>query len=178
MKQEDFIIPSREHALELLKKLKVPTHVRKHSNAVARKAMEIANKIKKVEINKNLVEIGALLHDIGRSKTHGFDHSLIGGKILRNLGYPKELAQICERHILGGLDAEDAESIGLPSKNYLPNSLEEKIVCLADKFFTGHKEVSIEFRFRKWFKKYGRTKILVKSKKRIDEIQKELADLM
>ncbi len=178
MKQEEYIIPSRENALELLKNLKVPTHVRKHSIAVAKKAMEIANKIKKAEINKNLVEIGAILHDIGRSKTHGFDHSLIGGKILRNMGYPKELAQICERHILGGFDSEDAESVGLPRKNYVPQSLEEKIVCLADKYYTGYKEVSIEFRFQKWFKKYGRTKILVKSKKRIDEIQKELTDLM
>jgi len=178
MKQEEFITPNREHALELLKKLKISTHIRKHSIAVARKAMKIANKIKKVKVNKNLVEIGAILHDIGRAKSHGFDHSLIGSKMLRNMGYPKELALICERHILGGLDAEDAESVGLPKKNYIPNSLEEKIVCLADKFFTGHKEVSIEFRFQKWFKKYGRTKILVKSKKRIDEIQKELTDLM
>ena len=178
MKQEEFIIPSREHVLELLKEVRVPAHVRKHSIAVAKKALEIANKIKRAEINKNLVEIGALIHDIGRSKTHGFKHSLIGGKILRNMGYPKELALICERHILGGLDAEDAESVGLPRKDYLPQTLEEKIVCLADKHFTGHKEVTIQQRFNKWFKKYGRSKILLKSKKRIEDIQKEIEALM
>jgi uncharacterized protein len=178
MNREENIIPSREHALELLKKVNVPSSVRKHSIAVAKKAVEIASKIKKAEVNIELVEIGALLHDIGRSKTHGFKHSLIGGKLLRNKGYPNELALICERHILGGLDAEDAESVGLPKKDYLPETLEERIVCLADKHFAGHREVTIEQRFNRWFKKYGRSRILLKSKKRIEAIQRQIKNLM
>ena len=178
MNREEKIIPSREHAVELLKKVNVPSSVRKHSIAVARKAVEIASKIKKAEVDIELVEIGALLHDIGRSKTHSFKHSLIGGKLLRNKGYPNELALICERHILGGLDAEDAENVGLPKKDYLPETLEERIVCLADKHFAGHREVTIEQRFNRWFKKYGRSKILLKSKKRIEAIQRQINNLM
>ena len=174
---DDIPLPSRDIAFELLKTLKVPYQVRRHSLKVSEKALDLAEKITKTNINLELVEIGALLHDIGRAKTHGFKHGIIGGKILRERGFPKELARICETHILGGLDKEDANNVGLPQKDYIPQTLEEKIICLSDKLIAGTKEVTIEERFQKWFSKYGRTKILVKSKKRIEEIQKEIKEL-
>lgn len=171
-------LPSRETAFDLLKKLKVPYQVRRHSLKVAEKALELAYQIKKAEVNLDLVEIGALLHDIGRAKTHGFKHAIIGGEILRDRGYPSSLSRICETHILGGLDKEDARLLNLPEREYLPVSIEEKIICLADKLTAGSKEVTIDQRFQKWFTKYGKTKILMKSKKRIERIQEELYNLM
>ena len=171
-------LPSREFAFELLKRMKVPYHVRKHSLKVTEKALEIAESIVKVNVDLDLIEIGSLLHDIGRSKTHGFKHAIIGGKILRERGLPDKIARICETHILGGLDKEDAKEVGLPQKDFLPQSIEEKIICLADKHMAGTREVSIEQRFNKWFQKYGKTKVLLKSKKRIENIQKEIQDLM
>ena len=171
-------LPTNDFAFDLLRILKVPYQVRKHSIRVAEKALEIANKVKKKKVDKNLVEIGALLHDIGRSKTHGFEHALIGGKILKELELPNHLVRVCETHILGGLDREDAKFIGLPEKEYLPKTLEEKIICLADKLTIGSKEVTIEQRFNKWFSKYGKTNLLLKSKKRIEEMQKEIESLM
>jgi uncharacterized protein len=171
-------LPTNDYAFDLLRILKVPNQVRKHSIKVAEKALEIANKVKKKKVDKNLVEIGALLHDIGRSKTHGFGHALIGGKILKERGLPNQLVRVCETHILGGLDKEDAKFIGLPEKEYLPITLEEKIICLADKLTIGSKEVTIEQRFNKWFSKYGKTNLLLKSKKRIEEMQKEIESLM
>jgi len=177
MAKKDEILPDWDFALALLRELKLPYSIKRHSIRVAEKALEIANKINHADVDKNLVEIGALLHDIGRAKTHSFKHALIGGKILRERGLPS-VAKICERHLLGGLDKEDAREVGLPEKDYLPNSLEEKIVCLADKYMAGTKEVSIEKRFEKWFRKYGKSKILLKSKKRIEDIQKEINELM
>ena len=171
-------LPTRDFAFDLLKKLKVPYQVRKHSLKVAEIAIEIANRINKVEVNKNLIEIGALLHDIGRSKTHSFKHALIGGKILKQRGLPESLVKICERHILGGLDKEDALEVGLPERDFLPQSLEEKIICLADKHTAGGREVSINQRFEKWFSKYGKTKILIKSRERIQKIQEEINSLI
>ena len=171
-------LPTRDFAFDLLKKLKVPYQVRKHSLKVAEIALEIANRINKVEVNKNLIEIGALLHDIGRSKTHSFKHALIGGKILKQRGLPESLVKICERHILGGLDKEDALEVGLPERDFLPQSLEEKIICLADKHTAGGREVSINQRFEKWFSKYGKTKILIKSRERIQKIQEEINSLI
>ena len=174
---DDIQLPSRDIAFELLKILKVPYQVRRHSLKVCEKALELAEKITKNNINIELVEIGALLHDIGRAKTHGFKHAIIGGKLLRERGFPKELARICETHILGGLDKEDAKQEGLPEIDYLPITLEEKIICLADKHIAGTKEVSIEQRFEKWFSKYGKTQILIKAKERIATIQKEIKNL-
>jgi len=171
-------LPTSDYAFELLRILKVPYQVRKHSIKVAEKALEIANKIKKKKVNKNLVEVGALLHDIGRAKTHGFNHALIGGKILKERGLPNQLVRICETHILGGLDKEDAKFIGLPEKEYLPITLEEKIICVADKLTVGTKEVTIEQRFNKWFSKYGKTTLLLKSKERTEKMQKEIDSLM
>ncbi len=178
MVNKESILPDREFALELLRTLKVPYAVRRHSINVADKALEISNKIKKAKIDLNLVEIGALLHDIGRSKTHGFKHALIGGNILRETGFPQRVARICETHILGGLDKEDAKKLGLPEKDFLPETLEEKIVCLADKMNAGRRLVSVDERFRKWFRKYGKSKLLLKSKERIESIQKEIDKLM
>ena len=178
MVEKEEILPDREYAIDLLRKLKISLSVRRHSEKVADKALEIANKITKVKVDKNLIEIGALLHDIGRTKTHGFKHALIGGKILRERGFSDKLARICETHILGGLDVEDAKRFGLPEKNFIPVSLEEKIICLADKHMAGTREVTIRERFNRWFQKYGKSQILLKSRKRIKNIQKEIESLM
>ncbi len=171
------ILPSSDFAFDLLKELKVPYNIRRHSLKVADKALDIADEIKSKEIDMNLIEVGGLLHDIGRSKTHGFKHALIGAKIIRERGLSERLARICETHILGGLDKEDAKQVGLPEKDFLPLTLEEKIICLADKYIDGTKEVSIEQRFEKWFNKHGKTEILIKAKERIEKIQKEIEDL-
>jgi len=170
-------LPNSEFAFDLLKILKVSYHVRRHSLKVAEKALEIAEKIDKKDIDKDLIEIGGILHDIGRSKTHDFKHGIIGANILIERGFSKRLSRICETHILGGLDKEDAKKIGLPERDYLPLTLEEKIVCLADKYIDGTKDVSIEQRFEKWFSKYGKTQILIKAKERIAIIQKEIENL-
>lgn len=175
---KETIIPDRDFALELLRKVRLPFPIRQHSINVANKAVLIANKINKAKVNKRLVEIGGLLHDIGRSVTHGFEHALIGGRILRERGLSEELARICESHLLGGLDKEDAKKIGLPARDFLPKTLEEKIVCLADKHMTGNHEVSIDERFEKWFNKYGETQILLKSEERIKKIEQEIKSLM
>jgi uncharacterized protein len=174
---DDIPLPSRDIAFELLKILKVPYQVRRHSLKVSDKALDLAEKITKNSINLELVEIGALLHDVGRSKTHGFKHAIIGGKILRERGFPEELARICETHILGGLDKEEAKKVGLPERDYLPLTLEEKIICLADKHIAGTKDVSIDQRFDKWFSKHGKTQILIIAKERIAAIQKEIENL-
>ena len=170
-------LPTSDFAFDLLKELKVPYNVRRHSLKVADKALEIAERIKSNEIDIDLIEIGALLHDIGRCQTHGFKHALIGAKLIRERGLPERIARICETHILGGLDKEDAKQVGLPERDFLPVTLEEKIICLADKYFAGTKEVSIEQRFKKWFEKYGKTPILVKAKARIENIQEEIKNL-
>ncbi len=121
---------TKEQALEILREENVPENVIEHSEAVAREAMKLCDKLM-VPVDRHLVEMGALLHDIGRSQSHGINHGHIGGIILRSRGFEKE-ARIAERHIGAGITKQEAMKLRLPAHSYLPETLEEKIVCLAD----------------------------------------------
>ena len=108
--------------------------------------MRIANvyKAKGYSVDIRLIESGALLHDIGRGQTHGIEHGAVGGQTARRLGIPMELAHIIERHVGAGLTLDEARKNGLPMGNYVPETLEEKIVCYADKLIEGSHEVGID----------------------------------
>ncbi|MFH0966353.1 MAG: HDIG domain-containing metalloprotein [Methanobacteriota archaeon] len=88
-------------------------------------------------VNPDLVAAGAILHDIGRSQTHGMDHADAGGRICRDLGMLPEICRIIERHIGAGLSGIERESFGLPGDDRFPESLEEKIVAHADNLVKG-----------------------------------------
>ena len=134
--------------IELLKKENTPENVIGHCQAVCRKAMEIAANFDNAD--KDLIRKGALLHDIGRSKTHGIDHAIVGVTIARNYGYSQDVLNIIERHIGAGITAEEAEKLGLPKKSYLPQTIEEKIVAHADNLVSGSDEVDVDFVIKKW----------------------------
>lgn len=172
-------IPSKSEALEMLAKLNMQRHIINHVLAVSRKAIKIASRIQSVPIDLKLVRIGAILHDIGRTQTHDFLHGVTGGVIIREqLNWSEKLARIAETHILGGITKEEALELGLPPKDYIPITIEEKIVCLADKYINGSKEVPIEYRFRNWFNRFGETELLVKSKKRVEQLELEIYRMM
>ncbi|MBN2066542.1 MAG: HDIG domain-containing protein [Candidatus Thermoplasmatota archaeon] len=122
-------IPDEKTCLMLLRQQGCSQKVISHCQAVRDVALAIA---KRTKANKKLVEAGALLHDIGRSKTHGIFHAVEGAQIARELELPEVLALIIERHIGAGLPKEEAKRLGLPEKEYIPQTLEEKIVCHAD----------------------------------------------
>ncbi|MDH7563755.1 MAG: TIGR00295 family protein [Candidatus Bathyarchaeota archaeon] len=139
-------LPTREEALELLRKSGCQKNVVKHCKAVAELAEEIACacRQKGLTVNLELVEIGALLHDIGRSKTHSVHHAVTGAKIARSLGLPESIVSIVKRHVGGGITSEEARKLGWPKDVYVPQTLEERIVCYADKLIEGSKRVPIE----------------------------------
>lgn len=139
--------------IELLKKVGCPEWVINHSIAVYKKALEIAKYYP--EANQELIRKGALLHDIGRSKSNDINHAYIGGKIAKELGYSQEVINIIERHIGTGISKEDAEKIGIPIKDYTPQTLEEKIVSHADNLLNGSDEVDVDFTANKWRMKLG-----------------------
>ncbi len=170
--------PSKKTILHLLKKLNLSRNIINHQIAVMKKAVSLAYNITKVEVNIETVRIGALVHDIGRYKTHDMSHGVEGGKLLRKLGFSENIARIAETHSLAGLTAEEAVTFNLPAKNYLPQSIEEKLVCLADKYHMGTRKVTIEKRFEKWFLKYGETPFLQEQLKRAKLLEEEILRLI
>jgi uncharacterized protein len=128
-----------------------------------------------LNVDVSLVEISALLHDIGRSKTHSVDHALIGGEIARSLGLPKSVVSVIERHAGGGISKEEAKKLGWPVKNYLPSSLEEKIVCYADKRVEGLRVVPIEQTVQAYASALGKHHSAIK---RIWQLHREMTALV
>lgn len=134
--------------IELLKKENTPKNVIEHCIAVCRKAMKIASNFDNADLD--LIRKGALLHDIGRSRTHDLTHAIVGVEIARSYGYGEDVLNIIERHIGAGITAEEAEELGLPVKSYVPQTLEEKIVAHADNLVSGDKEVDVDYVIAKW----------------------------
>ncbi|MBS7648411.1 MAG: TIGR00295 family protein [Candidatus Bathyarchaeia archaeon] len=150
-------IPSPEEALEILKKAGCSSDVIKHCEAVARLAVQIANEClgNGVPVNVQLVLVGALLHDIGRSRTHSVHHAIIGAEIARSLGLPEQITAIIERHVGGGITLEEAIKLGWPNKSYTPETIEEKIVSYADKLIEGSRVISIEETIERFRRELG-----------------------
>ena len=144
-------LPSREQAIELLHKNKCPKTVIDHCKAVADLSVEIASKLqnKNFKVNLQLVEAGALLHDIGRARSHKVDHGLVGAKIVESEGLPKEVANIVKRHVGGGISSEEATRFGWPKDDYMPQTIEEKVVSYADKRIDKNKRVPIDLEIKR-----------------------------
>jgi uncharacterized protein len=138
--------------LKLLEDLKCPHYIIEHSDAVLNKALIIADNF---DIDLELVNYGALLHDVGRLKTQGIRHGIVGASILKEQGFSPEIVRIAEVHIGAGIPKEEAILLGLPHKDYLPLTFEEKIVAHADNLIHGTEEVSLEFVIKKWTRIMG-----------------------
>ena len=144
-------LPSREQALQLLRENKCSEKVINHCLAVTELALETASIVKErgLEIDFELVEIGALLHDIGRSKTHSVHHAVVGAEIAKSAGLPDSVVSIIKRHVGGGITASEAAELGWPEDVYVPVTLEEKVVSYADKLIEKGKRAPIEVTIEK-----------------------------
>ncbi len=119
-----------------------------HSRSVADKALQIVEKHPELNADKTFVEEAAMLHDIGIFLTDApgilcfgkepyICHGYLGADLLRKEGFP-EHALVCERHTGAGISLENIieQQLPIPHREMLPVSIEEQIVCFADKFFS------------------------------------------
>lgn len=119
-----------------------------HSIAVANKAMEIARMHPELSADEEFIKEAALLHDIGIVRVNApaiecygtepyIRHGILGAEILRSEGLERH-ALVCERHTGTGLTLQQIVTQGLPLPHcdMQPISLEEQIICFADKFFS------------------------------------------
>ena len=123
-----------------------------HSRQVADRALAILHAhpewIESGEVDPVFVEEAAMLHDIGVVLcdapkihclgTHAYiEHGYLGAEILRQEGLPKH-ADVAERHTGTGITYEQIirEQLPIPLQDYTPRTLEERLICYADKFFS------------------------------------------
>lgn len=119
-----------------------------HSKAVAARALQICGRHPELYLDWQFVEEAAMLHDIGIFKCNApgiqcfgqepyILHGRIGAELLRAEGYPRH-ARVCERHTGAGLSKEAIVkgNLPLPAADFLPETLEEKVICYADKFYS------------------------------------------
>ncbi len=162
-------IPVYEEAIIILEKVDCSQLVIQHCIAVSHVAVNLAKKLqaKGVEVDLVLVEIGSLLHDIGRSKTHTVQHAFLGSQIVASFNFSESLIKIVERHIGSGIPSEEAVKLGLPNRDFIPQTLEEKIVSYADKLISGNREMSFKEAFRRFSEDLGKSHPAIKRFKKI-----------
>ena len=119
------------------------------------------------KVDVELVRIGGLLHDIGRSKTQDIDHGIVGARIVSSFDVPNSIIQIVERHIGSGIPADEAVKLGLPNKDFIPATLEEKIVSYSDKLIEGNHKISFEAALKRFSDEFGSSHEILKRFKRI-----------
>ena len=124
-----------------------------HSQQVADLAVRLAVRYNDLHpavdpLDIDFVREAAMLHDIGMFRTdapgihcHGTEpyicHGILGAQLLRRHHLPRH-ALVCERHTGTGLSLDDivSQHLPLPHRQMLPVTLEEKVICYADKFFS------------------------------------------
>lgn len=140
-----------------------------HSRSVADKAMWIADRHPELGLDRDFLYEAAMLHDIGIFRTDAAGifcfgdkpyicHGYLGAELVRAEGFPRH-ALVCERHTGAGLslDEIEAQNLPVPHREMLPVSMEEQVICFADKFFSKtHLDVekSVE-KARKSLQRYG-----------------------
>ena len=129
----------------------------------------MARKHPELNLDLQFIEEAAMLHDIGIFQTDAAGiccfgkypyicHGYLGAELVRKEGFPKH-ALVCERHTGAGLSLQNIiqQDLPVPHREMTPVSLEEQIICFADKFFSKSKldhEKGIE-KARKSVARYG-----------------------
>lgn len=161
-----------------------------HSRSVAHLALALAKQHAELQLDLQFIEEAAMLHDIGivlcnAPSIHCFGthpyicHGLLGADMLRAEGMPRH-ARVCERHTGAGITREaiEKQQLPLPLQDFLPETLEEQLICYADKFFSKTKlnqQKTVEqaekslakfgeeglVRFRAWVKRFGEPPLVI-----------------
>jgi uncharacterized protein len=119
-----------------------------HGRLVAQKALAAAARVPHLSPDLAFVEAAAMLNDIGifltcspalgcAGKEPYIRHGILGRRLLDAIGLPRH-GLVCERHVGAGISREDIRRhrLPLPARDMLPLSIEEQIICFADKFYS------------------------------------------
>lgn len=127
-------VPSERECIRILREERCKRSVIHHMCTVKAIAEEMALRS---GADLRLVRAGALLHDVGRSRVQDVLHVAESVRIARERHLPEVLVRVIERHVAAGFTDEEAKEMGLPEGHYMPETLEEMIVCHADNLVKG-----------------------------------------
>lgn len=128
-------LPDREECLRMLRDAGCEENVIEHSKLVEAVSLGFARAINEKHsglVDEERVSVGALLHDLGRCRTHDIEHVVWSVQLAQEAALDPQVVEIIRRHVGGGLTPYDAEQLGLPAWNMMPNTWEEKVVNHAD----------------------------------------------
>jgi uncharacterized protein len=132
----------RDHYVAILQDAGCDAGVIAHCHTVADFALDLAGD--NPLINRDLLEAGAMLHDIGRGITHSIFHAQAGADTCRALGLSEQIARIIECHTGAGLSADECTLLGLLPRDCIPRTIEERIVAHTDNLVKGTIPVTID----------------------------------
>jgi len=135
------VIPSEGEAVALHRKHGSDRIIVEHCQTVARVAKILAEEFERRGhvVDVQAVIAAAMLHDIGRSRTHTVSHGVEGADIVEKEGADRKVVEIVRKHVGAGIAPEESTRLGLPDLDYIPRTLEERIVCFADKMVDRNK---------------------------------------
>lgn len=133
------MIPDENASLRLHERYGSDGRIVKHCQTVAKVALLLTKALaaKDVDVDDRAIVAGALLHDIGRTRTQTVQHGYVGAELLSAEGVDPIVLEIVRKHVGAGISKEEALSLGFPAGDYVPGTLEEKIVCFSDKMVSG-----------------------------------------
>ena len=164
------MIPNAQQALALHQKYGSNGRVVSHCQACANISKLLAEKAAKKghTVNVDAVIAGALLHDIGRSRIQTVAHGYVGAEILEKEGVDGAVVEIVRRHVGAGISAEEAVALNFPPGDYIPRTLEQKIVGFADKMLDGDRARPFDEEVKRFVKKGHDVQRLRKLKEDVD----------
>jgi uncharacterized protein (TIGR00295 family) len=129
------VTPSEEEAIAIHRKYGSNSVIVEHCRTVEKVALALAEEFARRghRVDLNAVAAGALLHDIGRSRVQTVRHGVEGAEMVEKEGVDRKVVEIVRRHVGAGIAPEEARQLGLPDYDFIPGTLEERIVCFADK---------------------------------------------
>lgn len=149
------MIASEGDALALHKKYGTRSTTVEHCRTVASVSKAISDELERQgrPVDSRTVLAAALLHDIGRARIQTVRHGLEGAQILEREGVEGKVVEIVRKHVGAGISAEEAKALGLPDLDYVPRTLEERIVCFADKMVDADRVRPFEAEVQRFIRK-------------------------
>lgn len=137
-----------------------------HCRQVAKVARRVSEALQEASapVDPELAEVQALLHDIGRSRTHGPLHGWTGFVMVRALGFPRE-ARGCLTHWLKGREPGELLGSGRLKPGFVdrafapfatePWALQDSVMSLADSCVMNTTIVPLALRHEDLLVRYG-----------------------